>query len=849
MTVRVVMRREQVLKICLNHALTSDLVYNSKDEKTWLFAANDFSEGELALQKFCIRFSNKEIAMQFKNAIDNSVQGIPIDVEVEPNSTKSDKKIDDDVVFVSEIQANAEDKQKAIDLRLPENFYTYKNKEPCRGCRGCSDEDAKSDTQPPRTITVSEVAATLAKQNVTQPSLVTPMKTKLPIFQSPTNSVYGTPGNDKTFDTSLFRTPLGSIGSNTVSSTPSNSSSDGIDGNKENVLTKKSNIFCNLGEQRSIFGTPQRPPASFGAGDSQIPVSSKSSLLAPPKLSTLNASSENQAPEVKSIFSSTQAKPAFGEPSIFSGAGISSNKSIFGFAAEKPKNESSPEVKSIFGGNETSVNLFSGTPQGSLFGPGSLTSSNPPKPGASIFGSGGTSIFGSAPVTNTANSETNKFATIWAPIPSDQPVNELPLKLENNLSFAELLTGTDGPPGFEKKADFKWEGTGQQLFTSAQKKDSKNESGAADASDNVEEEFDPHYEPIVPLPDKIVVTTGEEDEEWKERGVGEIKILHHPGKNTYRLLLRREQVHKAVLNMLIHTDIDLLPMKNTETAWTFAGRNFAETATGPYEMLAVRFKNTDLANSFRDSLNQCVRKKEAPAATKKDETEVKETTSFGIAPLRLPKHLPANARADMMFSFKAQPAESSVKANEPWAAATQHALSTTVIKPNGGSKETTPPGGKQVDFQEPEEEQEEEDDEDDDENYEDHEYDQSEYYNEEEAYYTCEGKAVVQQGGEESHCQHATIQVVFDQDFYSPKILVMDSDTGEILADMLIHTDTEFLMNGDSCKWTGTDHTSNEAVDKTVTINFYESESAMQFYDSVETSKHATYTTNDPDPE
>lgn len=30
--------------------------------------------------------------------------------------------------------------------------------------------------------------------------------------------------------------------------------------------------------------------------------------------------------------------------------------------------------------------------------------------------------------------------------------------------------------------------------------------------------------------------------EWKERGVGEMKILHHPGKKTYRLLLRREQV-------------------------------------------------------------------------------------------------------------------------------------------------------------------------------------------------------------------------------------------------------------------------------------------------------------------
>lgn len=61
-----------------------------------------------------------------------------------------------------------------------------------------------------------------------------------------------------------------------------------------------------------------------------------------------------------------------------------------------------------------------------------------------------------------------------------------------------------------------------------------------------EEEYDPHYEPIVPLPDTIVVSTGEENEdvlfneraklfrfdastkEWKERGIGQMKVLHHP---------------------------------------------------------------------------------------------------------------------------------------------------------------------------------------------------------------------------------------------------------------------------------------------------------------------------------
>lgn len=60
--------------------------------------------------------------------------------------------------------------------------------------------------------------------------------------------------------------------------------------------------------------------------------------------------------------------------------------------------------------------------------------------------------------------------------------------------------------------NFKWEGTGQQIF-------SANKSVNNDSTDNDhekaaggEEEYDPHYEPIVPLPDEIKVTTGEEDE-------------------------------------------------------------------------------------------------------------------------------------------------------------------------------------------------------------------------------------------------------------------------------------------------------------------------------------------------
>ena len=42
-------------------------------------------------------------------------------------------------------------------------------------------------------------------------------------------------------------------------------------------------------------------------------------------------------------------------------------------------------------------------------------------------------------------------------------------------------------------------------------------------------------------------TSGEENE-WKERGVGEVKILKHGDKGTYRVLMRRDKTFKICAN-------------------------------------------------------------------------------------------------------------------------------------------------------------------------------------------------------------------------------------------------------------------------------------------------------------
>lgn len=125
------MRREQVFKICLNHWLTKDVEYLPKDDKTWLFHAADFSEGELSRDQFCLRFKSAEVAAEFKKAIDDALAKLDNDETPKKINNKiglveGTKESDSDVEFVSETQVTPEEEQEALKLMLPPKFMAYR---------------------------------------------------------------------------------------------------------------------------------------------------------------------------------------------------------------------------------------------------------------------------------------------------------------------------------------------------------------------------------------------------------------------------------------------------------------------------------------------------------------------------------------------------------------------------------------------------------------------------------------------------------------------------------------------------------------------------------------------------
>lgn len=90
----------------------------------------------------------------------------------------------------------------------------------------------------------------------------------------------------------------------------------------------------------------------------------------------------------------------------------------------------------------------------------------------------------------------------------------------------------------------------------------------------------------------------EETKEWKERGLGEIKILSNTGANTLRILMRREKTLKICANHYITSDMKMNLRADSEKAVTWAANDFADSEM-VREKFTIKFKNPELASSFK----------------------------------------------------------------------------------------------------------------------------------------------------------------------------------------------------------------------------------------------------------
>mmetsp|Transcript_24174 Transcript_24174/g.29758 ORF Transcript_24174/g.29758 Transcript_24174/m.29758 type:complete len:220 (-) Transcript_24174:28-687(-) len=142
-----------------------------------------------------------------------------------------------------------------------------------------------------------------------------------------------------------------------------------------------------------------------------------------------------------------------------------------------------------------------------------------------------------------------------------------------------------------------------------------------------EEESTATFEPVVKL-EEVEVKSGEEDEAvvysqrsklfiygetlldkgtgkktWRERGVGEARILRHNEHQRLRILMRQEKTMKIIANHAVDPRIKLEPNAGSDRSWVWSAFDFAEGELVE-TVFALRFADTEIANKFKDEFEK-----------------------------------------------------------------------------------------------------------------------------------------------------------------------------------------------------------------------------------------------------
>eukprot|EP00887_Chlorella_sp_A99_P001038 scaffold14.g1038.t1 len=171
-------------------------------------------------------------------------------------------------------------------------------------------------------------------------------------------------------------------------------------------------------------------------------------------------------------------------------------------------------------------------------------------------------------------------------------------------------------PIFGSNASFG--GTGFGGFAGVVKAEASGDgaAGAEDEEAAAEEECSAEFKPVVQL-EEVEVSTGEEDEtplfdaksklyrfdnesgEWKERGVGQARLLQHKGNKKIRFLMRQQdKTLKIRGNHIVMPGTKVQEHGGSDKAMVWSCVDFADESQR-VELFCIRFASSERAQQFQ----------------------------------------------------------------------------------------------------------------------------------------------------------------------------------------------------------------------------------------------------------
>ncbi|XP_019643944.1 PREDICTED: E3 SUMO-protein ligase RanBP2-like isoform X2 [Branchiostoma belcheri] len=580
--VRVVMRRERIMKLCANHHITTDMKLqpNKGSDRSWVWTAMDFADEELKPEQLAVKFKSKEVADEFRDRFEFA-QDLLREGKIctPPTSGTNTQPGTPEIEKLPEMnEATSRALSRQTPTRLTFDIDAGKKQ----------DASPKSDDQatPPKDGgVVSPSKFTLADSQPTKPTIISPSKWT---FGSPTTDSSST---QPAFSFVPSTQPAFSFATISSSTTPfsftlgSSSTGDSLFGAPTTTAFGLTSIAERSEEASSEEASPTREKAPTDLSQRSPEKVRQLPAMTPdltsdlsveiiyekePSARQLTRALTYRLPSTFYLYEDLPDPEGYRPEEDFDDYEIWFDQWKAGKALRKdapqPSQSTSTPAKTT-----PSASTAVGTIQGATGGqePTGL-------------GGGSTDVFGSTSVAS--------------------------------LSFASLASTTDGGFAFGKTGSFSFAGAGATLFSGASAEDAHGDD------DHVPENHDIHFEPIVSLP-KVDVKTGEEDEtviysqrsrlyrwdkdtsQWKERGLGEMKILQHKQETRFRLVMRREQVLKVCCNHMIKPDMDLKPNAGSDRSWVWSSMDYSEEPK--LEQFAIKFKTIELAQAYKDKVEEC----------------------------------------------------------------------------------------------------------------------------------------------------------------------------------------------------------------------------------------------------
>ena len=550
---RLLMRREQIFKLCCNMVITKDMKFKKMNATTYSFYGQDFSEPEMKTEMLAIKFKTAELVSKFLDAVSEAQANIGVVKETSKKEPEKKKE--------TESKGFGDQFKPKIGSWSCQACYIT-NKATDLYCVAC--DSPKDSTVPKKEAkSASQPAAEAPKFSFGMPASSTFS------FGTPTTTPAASQSNGITFGTQSTT----SASTITFGVQPATIVSPVI----PTTVPSKDNSKKDSEKTKEGFGDQSKSKAGSWSSEA-CHISNKASELYCVGFDSPKETSKKEPEKKKETESKgfgDQFKPKIGSWSCQACYITNKATDLYCVACDSPKDSTVPkkDVKSALQSATDAPKFSFGMPASSTFSFGTPTTAQAASESNGItFGtqsttSGSTITFGVQPTTTASPVPPFSFGNVAAP-PAEKPKE----------TAADSTTGAGFSFGASKAFSF-GVGSAEKVetlpvpaaetpitngvgfnFVLKQKSPSKSKSPGKSRNDSVnsegadddvyqEEENQTYFTPVIPLPEKIDVKTGEEDEEilyshraklfrftdkeWKERGLGDIKILKH--KNTGKL--------------------------------------------------------------------------------------------------------------------------------------------------------------------------------------------------------------------------------------------------------------------------------------------------------------------------